>query len=106
MRYTVFSCGVFYERFAPGGLAAYNLGASIGGGAGAVEGAFLVDLGRGTAEIPAADAAGRPVAALSLTPIRDLARVSNIPVFLYYLFQHASPPPLRFVFRPFSLRVL
>ena len=32
MRYTVFACGVFYERFAPGGLAAYNLGAGPGGG--------------------------------------------------------------------------
>jgi hypothetical protein len=26
MRYTVFSCSVFYERFAPGGLAAYGAG--------------------------------------------------------------------------------
>ncbi|KAJ2972413.1 hypothetical protein NUW58_g9191 [Xylaria curta] len=26
MKYTVFSCGIFYERFAPGGLRTYNMG--------------------------------------------------------------------------------
>lgn len=49
MEYTVFTCGVFYERFHPGGLAALQLGAGthISG-----EGQYILEMRRQTASIP------------------------------------------------------
>ncbi|CRK23176.1 hypothetical protein BN1708_013645 [Verticillium longisporum] len=47
-QWTVFSCGVFYERFGPGGLGAYGMGASSNL---ANQGDYLVDVGAGTADI-------------------------------------------------------
>ena len=70
IRSTVFSCGVFYERFAPGGLGAYNMGAAwrLRG-----QGNYMMDLGTGTGDIPIADARGHPVS-LVLTSVFDVAR--------------------------------
>lgn len=70
MQWTVFSCGIFYERFAPGGLAAYGMGdmMNITG-----QGDYLVDIGEGTADIVEADSHGR-IAYVSLTSVDDLAR--------------------------------
>ncbi|KAJ8118751.1 hypothetical protein ONZ43_g3932 [Nemania bipapillata] len=70
MKYTVFSCGIFYERFAPGGLRAYNMGATdrIPN-----QGDYLIDVGAGTAELPATNAQGRPIM-VTLTSATDVAR--------------------------------
>ncbi|KAI2624121.1 isoflavone reductase [Xylaria nigripes] len=70
MRYTVFSCGVFYERFAPGGLRAYNMGATCRF---PNQGDFLIDVGLGTAELPATNAQGRQIH-ITLTSAFDVAR--------------------------------
>lgn len=71
LRYTVFSCGVFYERFQPGGL-----GAMLNIGAGSnvhMPGSFLLNVNTGTAEIVNQTAQGRPVA-VSMTSVYDVAR--------------------------------
>lgn len=70
MRFTVFSCGVFYERFAPGGLQTYNMGANlrIQG-----QGHYMIDVEQGTGDIPIADPRGNPVS-LVLTSAFDVAR--------------------------------
>ncbi|KAH8671008.1 isoflavone reductase [Xylariales sp. PMI_506] len=70
MRFTVFSCGLFYERFAPGGLAAYNMGSSWNI---PNQGDYLVDLGACTAEIPQTNSQGRQVH-ITLTSVYDVAR--------------------------------
>ncbi|KAI0134204.1 hypothetical protein BJ170DRAFT_190321 [Xylariales sp. AK1849] len=70
MRFTVFSCGIFYERFAPGGLMSCRIGASwhIQN-----QGDYMLDLDACTAVIPQANAQGRPVH-ISLTSVSDVAR--------------------------------
>lgn len=70
MPYTVFSCGVFYERFAPGGLANLGMGAGchVQG-----QGDYMVDLYAARAEIPERNAQGRPVM-LCLTSAYDVGR--------------------------------
>lgn len=70
MQYTVFSCGVFYERFGPGGLGFYNIGA---GTHVKNPGDFLADVGNATAEIVEDDAQGRPIQ-ISMTSVFDVAR--------------------------------
>ncbi|KAI1081166.1 NAD(P)-binding protein [Whalleya microplaca] len=70
MKYTVFSCGVFYERFAPGGLQAYNMGATCRL---QNQGDYMIDLGNNTAEIPQANSQGQPVR-LVMTSALDVAR--------------------------------
>lgn len=70
MRYTVFSCGVFYERFGPGGLALLNIstGPNVHNA-----GDYLVNVGNATAEIVEFDAHGMPVV-VSMTSVYDVAR--------------------------------
>ncbi|OTB09146.1 hypothetical protein M426DRAFT_133489 [Hypoxylon sp. CI-4A] len=70
MKYTVFSCGIFYERFAPGGLQAYNMGASCRI---PNQGDYMIDVGQATAEIPEANSQGRPVY-IVMTSAVDVAR--------------------------------
>ena len=70
IRSTVFSCGVFYERFAPGGLEAYNMGSTWSLRA---QGSYLLDLGAGTGDIPITDSRNNPVH-LVLTSAYDVAR--------------------------------
>lgn len=72
MQYTVFSCGVFMERFAYGGLASFNIGHSQPGGTPA-QGDYLVDIGLASAEIVDTNASGRS-AHVSMTSVYDLAR--------------------------------
>lgn len=69
MRYTVFSCGLLMERFAPGGIQSYNIGAGSG-----LSGPndYLVNIAEATAEIVEANAQGRP-AQVALTSVYDLA---------------------------------
>ncbi|KAH8880015.1 NAD(P)-binding protein [Thozetella sp. PMI_491] len=70
MQYTVFSCGIFMERFGPGGLQSYN----IGGGSG-LHGPddYLVNVESATAEIIESNSQGRP-AQVTLTSAYDVAR--------------------------------
>ncbi|KAK4164845.1 hypothetical protein QBC43DRAFT_261290 [Cladorrhinum sp. PSN259] len=70
LAYTVFSCGIFMERFAPGGLQVYDIGAGCG-----IQGPtdYIVDIADRQAEIVASNAAGRP-AQVSLTSVYDVAR--------------------------------
>lgn len=70
MKYTVFSCGIFYERFAPGGLQAYGIGA---GHRLSNQGDYMIDVGSGTAELPVANAQGRSIH-ITLTSVYDVAR--------------------------------
>lgn len=70
MDYTVFSCGILYERFAPGGLADYGMGRREGLDH---PGTYLVDIGNGTADIVETNALGRPVQ-VCMTSVDDVAR--------------------------------
>jgi nucleoside-diphosphate-sugar epimerase len=73
MRYTIFTCGVFYEQFGPGGLNALQIStfnndhASIG-----QEGDLLVDFRAGRATTPVIP--GGEEAAICMTSARDVAR--------------------------------
>ncbi|KAI1362127.1 hypothetical protein F5Y08DRAFT_284050 [Xylaria arbuscula] len=69
MRYTVFSCGIFYERFAPGGIRTYNIGASCRL---FNQGDYMIDLEMGNAELPQANAQGCPIQ-ISMTSAEDVA---------------------------------
>lgn len=75
MRYTVFTCGVFYENFGPGGLNAMQIStfnnkhASIG-----EEGDLIVDFRAGRATIPVAPITYFEDAAICMTSARDVAR--------------------------------
>ncbi|KAK4246780.1 hypothetical protein C7999DRAFT_15137 [Corynascus novoguineensis] len=70
LRYTVFSCGIFMERFGPGGLQTYGIGAGSG-----VQGPddYLVNLQEARAEIIPMGPGGRP-ARISMTSIYDVAQ--------------------------------
>ncbi|KAI0545259.1 isoflavone reductase [Xylaria curta] len=70
MKYTVFSCGVFYERFAQGGLRTYNMGGSCRL---PNQGDFLIDVGLGTAELPDTNSQGRQIQ-INMTSAYDVAR--------------------------------
>ncbi|EEQ91778.2 uncharacterized protein BDCG_06898 [Blastomyces dermatitidis ER-3] len=70
MQYAVFACGIFYERFAPGGMAAFQLGKGtyIDG-----EGEYLMNIRMMKAEIPYFNVLGAPVV-VCMTSAQDLAR--------------------------------
>ncbi|KAL7923605.1 NAD(P)-binding protein [Trichoderma austrokoningii] len=71
MKYTVFSCGLFMERFHPCGII-NTFGIGHGSGVGG-PGEFLVNSGTGTAEYPEQDAKGHSVR-VCLTSVYDLVR--------------------------------
>lgn len=68
MEFSVFSCGVFYERFYPGGMAALQLGAGthICG-----EGDYIVNVRQRTATIPLHSSSD---VYISMTSAEDVAR--------------------------------
>jgi hypothetical protein len=70
LRYTVFSCGVFMERFGPGGLQTYGIGAGCG-----IQGPddYLVNIQEARSEIIPANPSGRPVR-ISMTSVYDVAQ--------------------------------
>ncbi|TVY19369.1 hypothetical protein LARI1_G003446 [Lachnellula arida] len=70
MRFTIFSCGVFYERFANGGLATLKIGASTGV---QMEGSYLMNIRLGTAEIVEKTISEQPIN-ICLTSVYDVAR--------------------------------
>ncbi|KAH8599180.1 isoflavone reductase family protein-like protein [Bisporella sp. PMI_857] len=67
MRFTIFTCGVFFERFAPGGLASVNIGNSTGAN---YQGAYLMDIGNSTAEIVERNSSGRQIY-ISMISVND-----------------------------------
>ncbi|KAF2087430.1 NAD(P)-binding protein [Saccharata proteae CBS 121410] len=67
---TVFVCGVLYERFQQGGLAASAMGSGTGVGA---EGSYVLDLRYMRAQVPAYDSANR-LSMVCLTAAQDVAR--------------------------------
>ena len=69
MKYTVFSCGVFYERFAPGGLYSKSIGASTNV---QYQGSYLIDIGSNTAEVVERNAAGQSIY-ICMTSVNDVA---------------------------------
>lgn len=70
MRYTIFACGVFYERFARGGLASIGIGTSTAIG---YQGSYLMNMETNAAEIVEYSTAGYPIS-VSMTSAHDLAR--------------------------------
>lgn len=70
LQYTIFSCGVLYERFAPGGLGRFNMGHSANMWN---PGDYLLNIETAQAEIVLRNAQGRPVV-LSMTSVYDVAR--------------------------------
>jgi uncharacterized protein YbjT (DUF2867 family) len=70
LRYTVFSCGIFMERFGPGGLQTYQIGAGCG-----IQGPddYLINIQEARAEIIPTNSTGRP-ARVSLTSVYDVAQ--------------------------------
>lgn len=73
MRFTVFTCGVFYERFARGGLASAGVGSSTGAN---YQGSYLMDIENSTAEIVArTSASGRDIPIyISMVSVDDVGR--------------------------------
>lgn len=70
MPFTVFSCGVFYERFARGGLGSLGIGA---GSNVYYQGTYLMDVGMGTAKVVENTASGRPIQ-VSMISVQDVGR--------------------------------
>jgi NmrA-like family len=70
MQFTTFTCGVFYERFARGGLASKGIGYSTGL---EEQGAYLLDIEHNRGEAIEYSAANQPVH-LCLTAVADVAR--------------------------------
>ncbi|KAL1630492.1 hypothetical protein SLS56_004892 [Neofusicoccum ribis] len=68
---TVFVCGILYERFQPGGLAAARIGASTGV---SQEGNYILDLRYMTAQVPAYDSTNQP-SYVCMTAAQDAARL-------------------------------
>ena len=69
MRYTVFSCGILYERFSPGGIGLAGIGLSSGAND---EGDYLVNIRNMTASIPLTTT--RQPATICLTSAEDVGR--------------------------------
>jgi nucleoside-diphosphate-sugar epimerase len=70
MRFTIFTCGVLYERFAPGGMAASQIGIQSGIGR---EGDYLMDFRQKRAQILNVSTGGQ-AATICMTSARDVAR--------------------------------
>jgi nucleoside-diphosphate-sugar epimerase len=68
---TIFTCGVLYERFGPGGLRAHRLGLNshLDG-----EGDFIINVRHMTATAPVYDASNQPNVTVCLTAAEDVAR--------------------------------
>jgi hypothetical protein len=67
---TAFVCGIFYERFAVGGLRAHQIGTRIASG----EGDYIADLRNMTAVAPVYDAANK-YSLVCLTSMYDVAKL-------------------------------
>ena len=70
LEFTVFVCGVFYERFAPRGMGALSLG--LGSGI-SREGDYIMDVRNARAQIPHQNLSGQ-IAQIGMTSAIDVAR--------------------------------
>ena len=70
MRFAVFTCGVFYERFCPGGMRTYQIGLRSGISG---EGQYVLDIRNCKAMIPHRSSVADSVY-ICLTSARDVAR--------------------------------
>jgi hypothetical protein len=70
IQYTVFACGIFYERFQPGGLPRAGVARTTGYHG---EGSYMMDCAKMTAELPAGTS-NQPDVTICMTSIRDVAR--------------------------------
>jgi hypothetical protein len=68
MQFTTFSCGVFYERFARGGLASKGVAIDSGW---EHQGAFMLDVGANRAEVIQFDVQEKDIK-LCMTSLRDV----------------------------------
>lgn len=68
---TVFICGIFYERFQPGGLVRARIGARSGYGN---EGDYIMDVANMSAQAPAYDSNNQPNVTVCMTSVADVAR--------------------------------
>ncbi|KAL0466801.1 isoflavone reductase [Neurospora intermedia] len=73
MNYTVFSCGIFMERFARGGLQPWGIGTQLGLMGSMPTSGYLVNIEQGTAEVVERDSQGRTVY-VAMTSMYDVAR--------------------------------
>jgi hypothetical protein len=71
IQHTVFACGIFYERFQPGGLPRALIARNVGY---LGEGSYIMDCARMTAESPALGPSNQPDVTICMTSIRDVAR--------------------------------
>ncbi|KAM0719648.1 hypothetical protein Q7P37_003779 [Cladosporium fusiforme] len=71
IEYTAFVCGIFYERFQPGGLPKALIARNTGYHG---DGAYMLDCEEMSAEIPAFGATNQPDVMVSMTSVRDVAR--------------------------------
>ncbi|KAI9709300.1 MAG: hypothetical protein M1820_003420 [Bogoriella megaspora] len=67
---TSFICGIFYERFQPGGLAGSRIGSTSGFNS---EGDYILDLRNMTAQVPLYNSSGQ-YATICMTAVQDVAR--------------------------------
>ncbi|CAK4030583.1 Hypothetical predicted protein [Lecanosticta acicola] len=71
MQSTIFVCGIFYERFQPGGLARIGIGL---GSATSGEGNYILNCRSMTAVVPAYNANQEPNVTICMTAVQDVAR--------------------------------
>jgi hypothetical protein len=71
IHHTVFACGIFYERFQPGGLPRALIASNTGYHG---EGSYIMDCAKMTAESPALGPSNQPDVFICMTSIRDVAR--------------------------------
>ena len=70
MKFAVFTCGIFYERFAPGGMASSQIGVNSNIGQ---EGDYIMNIRRSTAQLPYNASDGHS-AMVCVTGARDVAQ--------------------------------
>jgi len=68
---TAFVCGVFYERFQPGGLTRARIGTRSGFGN---EGDYIIDVANMSAQAPAYDMHNQPSVTICMTSAANVAR--------------------------------
>lgn len=71
IEYTVFVCGIFYERFQPGGLPRALIARKTGYHA---EGSYILDCANMSAELPVYGTSSQPDVKICMTAIKDVAR--------------------------------
>ncbi|KAM0706280.1 hypothetical protein Q7P35_005605 [Cladosporium inversicolor] len=71
IEHTVFVCGIFYERFQPGGLPRALIARNTGYHG---EGSYIFDFAKMSAESPSMSPSNQPDVTICMTSVRDVAR--------------------------------